>query len=187
MTTDPQSSFESQDAALAPMGHRVLVFGLLGIALGIAPAILFLIDLVPLPRPWGVVGPILWACLIGVPATKRWSAALHERIDQVKELTEHQTDRAQPFPGRLPWIPAWIGVFERGMYCLLLGAQVPGAAAFIGAWIALKVAGGWQIWSKGTTYGRAIFFAGLLGNMMSLLFGVVGGALMAASIPSHCT
>src|SRR5208337_2276734 len=108
-----------------------------------------------------------------------WSRALHKRVTLLRSqlvsidaLTDEE--KALP-PGRLEWMPAWVGAFERAFYCLLIGLNVTGGVAFIGVWVGLKSAGGWQIWSKGTTYGRAIFFAGLLGNAMSILFGVVAG------------
>jgi hypothetical protein len=76
------------------------------------------------------------------------------------------------------WIPGWIGFFERALYSLLIGLDVGGGAAFIGVWIGVKLAGGWQSWSKGTTYGRATLGVGLLGNAMSVLFGVVAGLVI---------
>jgi len=44
----------------------------------------------------------------------------------------------------------------------------------------VKSAGGWANWSKGTTYGRAVLFVGLLGSAMSVLFALFGGLLIAA-------
>jgi tetrahydromethanopterin S-methyltransferase subunit B len=91
-------------------------------------------------------------------------------------------EEKKSYPGRVPWMPAWIGLFERALYCLLIGGNVDGGAAFIGVWVGIKLAGGWQVWSKGTTYGRAIFFSGLLGNAMSVIYGIVAGLVIKALI-----
>jgi hypothetical protein len=91
------------------------------------------------------------------------------------ELTPEEQEQ---YPQRLRWQPAWVGIFERAFYCLLIGLHIEGGGAFIAGWVALKMAGGWQLWSRGTTYGRAIFFSGLLGNTMSVLFGVVSGLVI---------
>jgi hypothetical protein len=179
-------------------GWQVFTSGIVGSIFGIAPAIFY-------TPAWGVlisgnvywvfgIAPgfflipgvriitlVSWACLIGIPFTAWWSRALHKRVEflrlQLNSINAPLEEQAQ-HPERLPWMPAWIGVFERAFYCLLIGLNVTGGAAFIGVWIGLKSAGGWQIWSKGTTYGRAVLFAGLLGDAMSILFGVVAGLVV---------
>jgi len=169
---------ESNPQLPLPMGSKVLIAGTVGIAMSVAPLLMLIDDCLGSYRRWLVPLVVLWACLIGWPFTYWWSAALHERIDGLKSVTRGVADADNDSPQRVAWIPAWIGLFERGVFCLLIGTEVPAAATFIGGWIALKLAGGWQVWSKGTTYGRAIFFTGLLGNMMSALFGVVGGIVV---------
>ena len=84
-----------------------------------------------------------------------------------------------PVAERVRWIPITVGGFERAIITTLVRWNVSGSAAFIGAWVAVKTAGGWASWSKETTYGRAILFIGLLGNALSILFGLVGGLMIA--------
>jgi hypothetical protein len=162
-----------------PQGWEVFASGTIGSLLGIVPALMLLPGAPTLPSPWKVVLPICWACFVGWPVTYIWSAALHKRIAALRsELIAAEAltlEERKQYPGRVPWMPAWIGLFERALYCLLIGLDVAGGATFIGVWVGIKLAGGWQVWSKGTTYGRAILFAGLLGNAMSVLFGVVAG------------
>lgn len=167
-------------------GWPVLISGIVGIAFGIAPIIFYAPGwgLVISGKVYSLFGiapgfflipyvkiPVLtcWACIVGIPFTTWWSKALHNRI------TAQRQARAQI---RVQWLPAWIGVFERAFYCILIGYNISGAAALIGVWVGLKSAGGWQKFSKGTTYGRAIFFSGLLGDCMSALFGIVAGTLI---------
>jgi hypothetical protein len=109
--------------------------------------------------------------VVAVPVTYLWSLFLHRLVAKHKTAEDEQA-------GRVLWIPLLVGVFERAIITTLVGWQVSGTAGFIGAWVAVKSAGGWSTWSKGTTYGRAVFFTGLLGSAMSILFAVVGGLII---------
>jgi hypothetical protein len=94
-----------------------------------------------------------------------------------QSLRTADDDEAQ----RVLWIPLAVGVLERAIITTLVGWNVSGSAGFIGGWIAVKSAGGWASWSKGTTYGRSILFVGLLGNAVSILFALAGGLIIATS------
>jgi hypothetical protein len=169
-------------------GMEVLICGILGILIAFVPTLLLVYHL---PRPFVYLSILLaglWACLVGLPLTYWWSEAIHKRLDcwRNKLILQKILEEAdKPYPGRSPWMPAWLGFFERGFYSILIGLDVGGGAAFVGVWIALKMAGGWQVRSKGTGYGHAIFVAGLLGNLMSLHYGLVAGLVIRALI-IHC-
>lgn len=88
------------------------------------------------------------------------------------------------------WSPAVVGVCEAVMYPLAL---VIGKGEFIGVWLAVKVAGQWTRWSgdpssTGTTdldalnQGRRRFNAFLVGNAISIMFGVVVWLLVRALV-----
>jgi uncharacterized membrane protein len=98
-------------------------------------------------------------------------ARLHLRIES------QWTIREKPAV-RVPWIPWWIGVVERLLYTTCVGFAVAGAGGFIGAWVAVKAAGGWARINEGTTYGRSVYFVGLLGNAASALVGIMGGVII---------
>ena len=115
--------------------------------------------------------------LVAWPITYWWSAWLHDRVGRHKLKPE---DPEQEPTLRIPWIPTTIGIFERILFATLVGWNVPGAAGFIGSWITIKALGGWASWSKGTTYGRAVFGVGLLGSCLSAIFGVAGGLVIHA-------
>jgi len=161
--------------------------GIVGVALAIAPALLFIPSPLTIP-PLPILISIAWAPLAGWAVTSAWSKALHEQAAFLKNSVDFEhgvkRDVQESEAGRVDWIPGWIGFFERALYSLLIGLDVGGGAAFIGVWIGVKLAGGWQSWSKGTTYGRATFGIGLLGNAMSALFGVVAGLVIRAYVRS---
>ena len=111
--------------------------------------------------------------IVAIPVLYYWSLALHNTVDGLRTEKDAEAERVW-------WIPLTVGVFERAIITTLVGWDVSGSAAFIGAWVAVKSAGGWASWSKGTTYGRATFFVGLLGSAVSILFAVAGGLIVAA-------
>jgi hypothetical protein len=159
------------------------IFGVLGIIFSLPP----LATLLPLFSEWPLCGKItlniLWSIIVGIPFTCLWSTALHKRVKVFdKKRTDKEKNKGKA--GRIPWIPRWIGIFERGFFCVLIGFNIPGAAGFIGAWVGLKLATGWGAWSKGETYGRAVFFVGLLGNAMSFLYGLIPGLVINSLITS---
>jgi hypothetical protein len=112
--------------------------------------------------------------LLAIPATSWWSNYLHARLEE-QNVAKVVTDRT---PLRIKWIACYIGIAERIIFAVLVGWSVSGAAGFIGSWVLAKQLGGWNTWSKGTTYGIALFFLGLLGNAMSVLLGVIAGLII---------
>jgi hypothetical protein len=111
--------------------------------------------------------------IVALPITYGWSCLLHKRVRSVKTDEDKVAER-------ILWLPLLTGVFERVLITTLVGWEVQGAGAFIGSWVLVKAVGGWQSWSKGTTYGRSIFSVGLLGSALSIFFGIVGGLIIAA-------
>jgi hypothetical protein len=157
------------------------VIGTVGVLLAISPALLFLPSPLAIPPITWIV-PLIWAPLAGWPVTSAWSRALHRRAAPLKTPVDFSSagyrEAQEAEAGRVDWIPGWLGFFERILYTLLIGLDIGGGAAFIGVWIGVKTADGWQSWSKGTTYGRATLGIGLLGNAMSALYGVVAGLVI---------
>ena len=112
--------------------------------------------------------------IVGLPVTYLWSSILYRQLRKYRTDTESQADR-------IWWIPLAIGILERAIITTLVAFAISGAAGFISGWVAVKSAGGWASWSKGTTYGRATLFVGLLGSAMSILFGLIGGIIIVQS------
>jgi hypothetical protein len=114
----------------------------------------------------------LVSVVAAIPATYLWSVFLHRMIERHRQTDDKEATR-------IHWIPLTVGILERILFTVLVGWNVTGAAGFIGSWVLVKQLGGWNSWgNKGTTYSRAVFFVGLLGNAMSVLFGVVGGLII---------
>ena len=111
--------------------------------------------------------------IVAMPVAYYWSSFLHGAVQRLRTESDAEAER-------VPWIPLTVGVLERAIITTLVGWNVSGSAGFMGAWVAVKSAGGWASWSKGTTYGRSILFVGLLGNAVSILFAVAGGLIVAA-------
>ena len=101
-----------------------------------------------------------------------WSWFLHRCVKKYKTEQDKEAER-------IFWIPFALGIFERAIITTLVAWNVSGTGGFIGAWVAVKTAGGWASWSKGTTYGRAVLFIGLLGNALSVLLALIGGLIIA--------
>lgn len=68
------------------------------------------------------------------------------------------------------WLAIWVGVLERGIYTT---AVILGASEVIAGWLALKAAANLKAPDKQLTE----YYAFLLGNGLSLAFGIGGGVL----------
>jgi len=185
MTTDALNTQTIRRANLdVPQGSNLVVIGIAGIVLAVLPALLLVLEIEPSPVALAVAIPVAWAVLLGLPIAHLWSSVLHSRMaalrNGLRKVGGLTAEEDRTSPGRVPWMEAWLGMFERGVYTVLIGLAVPGGAAFIAIWVALKQAEGWTVWSKGTTYGRAVFLSELLRTAMSLAFGVSAGLVMRA-------
>jgi hypothetical protein len=119
-----------------------------------------------------IIGYLI-SVIVGIPITYIWSEFLHGKVISYRTKEDAKAERVL-------WIPILVGVFERLIITTFIIFSVSGTAGFIGAWIALKSAGGWATWSKGTTYGRSVFFIGLLGSAMSVSLAILGGFIATA-------
>jgi hypothetical protein len=78
-------------------------------------------------------------------------------------------------------LPALLGFIEGGLYTT---AYLIHHGEFIGAWLILKVAGGWKGWQEGfgqrpnKIHGRALSQIFLIGTGLNLAYGLTGGLLV---------
>jgi hypothetical protein len=72
-----------------------------------------------------------------------------------------------------------LGSIERLFFTTLVAFNVSGTATAMIAWIAIKMATDWQrILPRGAKlWVRSLAFSALLGNMISLLFALIGGLI----------
>ena len=110
--------------------------------------------------------------LIAICVTWKWVQYLIGQTEKVRAPGVDPAPRVQKFP-------VMTGIIERIIYTTVIGFDVSGAGAFIGAWITIKAIGGWASWSKDqTVYGKSLFFSGLLGSAMFAVFGIFGGLII---------
>lgn len=84
------------------------------------------------------------------------------------------------------WLyPFLIGILERLFFTILIAFQVTGAGGGLIGWIGVKLAVGWGSVKEGKTANRALAFSGLLSNLTSLLFAVLGGLICNGTIPAY--
>ena len=167
-------------------GKGIFWSAFLGLMVVFLPLILFFQPGFAVNLATSIAISSIWALALGTIMTYWFSSTLHNRIKELKPvltkgLPKEYKNRKGP-PTRLPWIPFWLGIFERILFTLLVGLNVEGAGTFIIAWIGAKLASGWGTWSGGEAYGRAIFFAGFLGSALSLLYGVSAGLILQKGI-----
>jgi len=75
-------------------------------------------------------------------------------------------------------LTVWIGIVERALFT---SAVLMGATAFIPLWIAIKVAPHWERWQRDE---RVVYNVFLLGNGLSVIFGLIG-AWIASGYPNN--
>jgi hypothetical protein len=119
----------------------------------------------------------LISVVVGAFVTFGWSSLLFWLLDTYVKPADTEAAGLE----RIWWIAVMVGVFERILITTLVAHDISGVASFIAGWIGIKMVSGWQRWGSGTRYARAASFMALLGNVMSVLFGVVGGVLCKAS------
>jgi hypothetical protein len=86
-----------------------------------------------------------------------------------------EKDGIQRKPKRVLTVP--LGICERISYT---GALLLGFPAWIGVWIAIKVAAQWQRWQGAERVTYNVF---LIGNLLSIFFGFLGAWIAAGRIP----
>ena len=84
---------------------------------------------------------------------------------------------------RVGWHARFLGVLERALYTATYHA---GHTSFIAIWLGLKAISQWKLWYEGTenekngtkVEGRSIFNIFLIGNALSVCFGLLGERIM---------
>ena len=103
--------------------------------------------------------------LVGIPVTWIWAETIHWLVARrFKDEPNH--------PTRIWSIPMLLGVTERAMVTTLVIWLPSAAGAFMGAWIAVKAAGGWGRLQGDSLRNRVLYLTGLLGSGASMLWAV---------------
>ncbi len=125
--------------------------------------------------------PIIWgytiSVLLGVPVTWLVSRTLHKIAKRRFPKEEEASTEV-----RILWVAILIGIVERTLITTMVAWNISGTAGFIGAWVVVKSAVGWQAWAdKRSFYERVVMFVGLIGSGVSVLFALIGGILISGS------
>lgn len=96
-------------------------------------------------------------------------------------VRRHLGEENDPLP-RSPIIrevpPEWIGLIERTFFTLIIAFNVSGAGVSMIAWIMVKMFSTWNRLLKIEDLWAGPFaFSSLLGNLVSMLFALVGGLI----------
>ena len=76
-------------------------------------------------------------------------------------------------------VPAWIvGTVERAFFTVVVAAGLSGVAVAMILWIGAKMAVGWGGGSQGIQNSEAFRFTALLGDLISMMFALVGGGVV---------
>ena len=95
------------------------------------------------------------------------------RIDNVED------DEFESFSGNEYFLPRITGTLERLFFALLVGFDVSGTAIAMILWVAVKMTTEWftVIQEQKEAWKGQIAFSALLGDVVSLLFALVGGLI----------
>lgn len=96
---------------------------------------------------------------------------------------ERYAEKNEKRPDTIWWIPTSIGIFERAFITLIISINLSGAGSFIAAWIAIKMALGWQSWGRGesTKYKRGALLIALTVNLISAMIATIAGVVLLKS------
>jgi hypothetical protein len=118
----------------------------------------------------------LWISLaVGAVLTHWFLDALRKYIKKkAKESDEPYQEEKDLY------VPGWfVGLTERTFFTVLVAFDVSATAAAMIGWVAVKVGISWQVLLKQeTTLRRSLAFSALLGNIVSMLFAVIGGVII---------
>ncbi|MGD8361446.1 MAG: hypothetical protein PVJ04_08455 [Gemmatimonadota bacterium] len=76
-------------------------------------------------------------------------------------------------------VPAWVvGTVERAFFTVVVAAGLSGVVIAMILWIAAKMAAGWGSDAQGIQNSEAFRFTALLGDLVSMIFALVGGGVV---------
>ena len=80
-------------------------------------------------------------------------------------------------------IPPWLtGLVERSFFTLLIGLNFNAVAPAMATWIVIKMATNWNDYKKSKSQKREYAFSALLASLVSMIFAIIGGAIIIEKI-----
>ncbi|OPY13686.1 MAG: hypothetical protein A4E69_01511 [Syntrophus sp. PtaB.Bin138] len=129
----------------------------------------------PLPPTFDsfFLGAVVFSFLIGLVVTNWVWAFCRNFVDTHREELKLQREDIK----RRPTHPIIIGILERMIFTLIIASNIPGAAAGIFTWVAVKMLSGWNRYQR-TEYGyKVLSFNALICTLTSLSFAIIGGLI----------
>jgi len=115
---------------------------------------------------------------LAIPFTYYWSEIL------LRWIKENES------ANKIWWMPPLIGVFERAIITTLIGGDISGSGAFVGAWVITKASQNWgsQMTNNEPDEKRKAkkrFSKNLLCSALSLSFAIAGGLIIKPPWPGQ--
>lgn len=115
----------------------------------------------------------LYAIFVGDMILKWFRNLMFECLDP-KTQEEGKIDGSE-------WQGTLMGIVERILY---VSSLLLGYGEFIFAWLIIKMAGGWKIWTD-SKHGRPLFSVSLIGSGLSILYTLVGYLIIMMILKQH--
>jgi hypothetical protein len=125
----------------------------------------------------------LWPYAVGYSFAVLIAAPMIQIITQAMQRRERLSPDIPELRGTA-YVPRILGIVKRTLY---VAAILAGHPEFIGIWLALKVAGQWQVWNAGISEvsGRTIFSIFLIGSGLSIAYSYVGALVVAGLLENR--
>jgi hypothetical protein len=123
---------------------------------------------------------LFFSLVIGEWVTSKFLIWIRGKVkENARRIDNIEDDEFESFSGNQYFPPRITGILERLFFAALVGFDVSGTAIAMILWVALKMATEWfsVIQEQREAWKMQIVFSTLLGNVVSLLFALVGGLI----------
>jgi len=123
---------------------------------------------------------LFFSLVIGEWVTTKFLSWIKGRVrENARQMDNVEDDEFEIFSGDEYFPPRITGTLERLFFAVLVGFDVSGTAIAMILWVALKMATEWfsVIQEQREAWKMQMVFSALLGNVVSLLFALVGGLI----------
>lgn len=122
------------------------------------------------------IGFCIFSLGFGSILTKYVMTKLYRHFMKLKE--ENQWNIEKEIYEKAPLLPDLVGITERTFFTFLIAFKGADVGTAMIAWIAIKMATGWNRIKEGKTPHRTLAFNALIGNVISLFIALIGGLII---------
>jgi hypothetical protein len=123
---------------------------------------------------------LFFSLVIGEWVTTKFLTWIRGKVkENARQIDNIENDEFESFSGNEYFPPRITGTLERLFFAVLVGFDVSGTAIAMILWVALKMTAEWLsvIQEQREAWKLQTVFSALLGNVVSLLFALVGGLI----------